>query len=143
MMVDLRFGGSVWCNIDIALRHIEAVYQQETRVLGLSVIEWYVLRMLYEQDGQMASRLAEGVGRPATSFTPILDGIENKGLLERRSHPGDRRAVKIHLTAKGQALKAQVFASAEQIESKLRQRFSGKEWQDYESVVANLQTMTP
>ena len=142
-MADLYFSGSVWCNLDIALRHVDSIYEQETRALGLSVIEWYVMRILYEQDGQMASRLAEAIERPVTSFTPILDGIQRKGLIERRSDPADRRAVKIHLTKKGQALKERIAASAEQIESKLRQQCSGKEWQGYEAVIANLQTMTP
>ena len=142
-MVDLYFSGSVWCNLDIALRHVDSIYEQETRALGLSVIEWYVLRALYEQDGQMASRLAEAIERPVTSFTPILDGIQRKGLIERRSDPADRRAVKIHLTKKGQALKERIAASAEQIESKLRQQCSGKDWQGYERVLADLQTMTP
>ena len=57
-MVDLCFGGSVWCNIDIALRCVESIYKQEAEALGLSIIEWYVLRALYEQDGQMPSQLA-------------------------------------------------------------------------------------
>ena len=142
-MADLYFSGSVWCNLDIALRHVDSIYEQETRALGLSVIEWYVLRALYEQDGQMASRLAEAIGRPVTSFTPILDDIQRKGLIERRSDPADRRAVKIHLTKKGQALKERIAASAEQIESNLRQQFSGKDWQGYERVLADLQKMTP
>jgi len=143
IMPDLPFGGSVWCNIDIALRNLETIYKQETEALGLTVIEWYVLRMLYEEDGQMPSRLADGVGRPATSFTPILDKIQYKGLIERRQHTADRRAVKIHLTAKGQTLKEEVIASAERIEKKLRNQFSDKDWQKYESVVANLQAMAP
>ena len=142
-MADVYFGGSVWCNIDIAVRHLEVIYKQETEALGLTVIEWYVLQLLYEQDGQMASRLADGVGRPPTSFTPILDKIENKGLIERRQHPADRRSVKIHLTAKGLEMKEQIAVSIERIESKLRQSFSDKEWQKYEAVIAAFQNLSP
>ena len=109
-MADLYFGGSVRCNIDVALRRIDNLYKQETEALGLSVIEWYVLRALYEQDGQMATQLAKVVGRPATSFTPILDQIESKGLIERRKHTRDRRAVTIQLTTKGKALEKRVQA---------------------------------
>ena len=83
-MAGLVFDGSVWCNVDIALRQVNIIYRQELETLGLSVVEWYILRMLYEQDGQMASRLADGVGRPATSFTPILDKLQDKGFIERR-----------------------------------------------------------
>jgi DNA-binding MarR family transcriptional regulator len=142
-MTGLYFGGSVWCNVDIALRNVDVVYKQEIEPLGLTVIEWYVLRTLYAEDGQMASRLADAIGRPATSFTPILDGLESKGFIERKPHSADRRAVRIYLTAKGKALEEQVKASAERIESKIRQHLSDKDWQGYASVIADLQTMTP
>jgi MarR family transcriptional regulator, organic hydroperoxide resistance regulator len=142
-MPDLYFDGSVWCNIDVALRRLEPIYEQETEALGLSVIEWYVLRALYKQDGQMPSRLAEAVGRPATSFTPILDHIESEGLIERRKHTRDRRALKIHLTAQGRALEKRVKASATRIDNKLRREFFDKDWRGFEAVVAALQTMTP
>ncbi|MBI1279715.1 MAG: MarR family transcriptional regulator, partial [Anaerolineaceae bacterium] len=96
----LRFAGSIWCNLDIALRNLDQVYGQIIEPLGLTVIEWYILRSLYEQDGQHASELARAVGRAATSFTPILDKLQNKDMIERRPDASDRRAVRIYLTSK-------------------------------------------
>ncbi len=46
MMVGLNFGGSIWCNVAITLRHMNAFYKHETQSLGLAVIEWYILRTL-------------------------------------------------------------------------------------------------
>ncbi len=142
-MADLRFSGSVWCNLDVALRNVDEIYKRETLTLGLSVIEWYILRVLYEQDGQMASHLAIAVGRAATSFTPILDHLEQKGLTERRMHPSDRRGVIINLTAKGKALQSEIESIAERVEKKLSEQFGAKEWQSYQHVLANFQTMSP
>jgi len=142
-MADLRFGGSVWCNLDIALRNIDEIYKKEVQALNLTVIEWYILRELYDEDGQMASHLAKGVGRPATSFTPILDQLEHKGLIERRMHPSDRRSVLMYLTSKGKALREQVQTMAERIEAKLSKRISDKDWQGYQQVLANFQTSAP
>ena len=127
-MTNLRFEGSVWCNLDIALRRVEEIYKEEVQELDLTVIEWYILRELYEEDGQMASHLARGVGRPATSFTPLLDQLVDKGLMERRSHPTDRRGVLMYLTAKGKALRKQVETMAERIENKLCQQVTDKDW---------------
>src|SRR5215470_275648 len=121
-MSELRFGGSVWCNLDIALRKVDEIYKKEIRDLNLAVIEWYILRELYEQDGQMASHLAKGVGRPATSFTPILDQLEGKGLIERRMHPSDRRSVLMYLTSKGKALRQEVENVADRVEKKMSQQ---------------------
>jgi DNA-binding MarR family transcriptional regulator len=141
-MADLRFGGSVWCNLDIALRNIDEIYKNETKEINLAVIEWYILRVLYEQDGQMASHLAKAVGRAATSFTPILDQLEKKGLIERRMHPSDRRGVQIYLTSKANTLRPKVNAIAERVEKKISQRIPEKDWQSYQQVVANFQNLS-
>lgn len=142
-MTDLAFGGSVWCNLDIALRKVDEIYKEEVQELNLTVIEWYILRALYEEDGQMASHLAKGVGRPATSFTPLLDQLVDKGLMERRSHPTDRRGVLMYLTAKGKALRGQIETMAERIEKKLCEPITARDWQGFQQVVANFQTLTP
>ena len=142
-MDDLRFGGSVWCNLDIALRKVDEIYKNEIKDLNLAVIECYILRELYEQDGQMASRLAKGVGRPATSFTPLLDQLEGKGLIERRMHPSDRRSVQIYLTKQGKALREQIQTIAESVEKKLSEHIADKDWQSYQHVVANFQELNP
>ncbi len=140
-MVDLNFGGSIWCNVAITLRHIDALYKQETQSLGLAVIEWYILRTLYERDGLIVSQLARAVGRAPASFTPTIDILERKGLIQRGMHPSNRRNVRIYLTAEGKALENQVIASASRIENKIRQQLSDKEWQIYERVIGNFQVL--
>ena len=140
-MSDSRFGGLVWRNLDIALRKVDEIYKKEIKELNLAVIEWYILRELYEKDGQMASHLAKRVGRPATSFTPILDQLEGKGLIERRMHPSDRRGVQIYLTKQGKALRQRVQTIAENVDGKISQQIADKDWQSYQQVVANFQTL--
>lgn len=137
----LRFAGSIWCNLDIALRNLDQVYGQIIEPLGLTVIEWYILRSLYEQDGQHASELARAVGRAATSFTPILDKLQNKDMIERRPDASDRRAVRIYLTKKGNNQRDQVMASAEQVDTRIRKSVSSGDFKGFQSVLANLQSM--
>ena len=137
----LRFAGSIWCNLDIALRNLDQVYGQIIEPLGLTVIEWYILRSLYEQDGQHASELARAVGRAATSFTPILDKLQNKDMIERRPDASDRRAVRIYLTSKGNTNRDQVLASAEQVDARIRKSVSAGDFKGFQSVLANLQAM--
>lgn len=139
----LRFNGSVWCNLDIALRNLDQLFGRLIQPLGLTVIEWYILRALYEQDGQHASELARAVGRAATSFTPILDKLQQKDLVERRPDPTDRRAVRIYLTEKGQAQRAAVLNSAEQIDKHIRELFPDGEFQAFQHVLSRLQTIGP
>ncbi|MGQ9887971.1 MAG: MarR family winged helix-turn-helix transcriptional regulator [Aggregatilineales bacterium] len=139
---NLRFGGSVWCNLDIALRNLDQVFAQVVSPLGLTVIEWYILRALYDHDGQHASELARAVGRAATSFTPNLDKLQNKGLIERRADPSDRRAVRIYLTEAAQNMRCAVLESAAKLDERIASLFDPQEFSAFESVLATLQTLT-
>ncbi len=140
---NLRFNGSLWCNLDIALRNIDQIYSQSVEALGLTVIEWYILRALYEQDGQHASELARAVGRAATSFTPILDKLQHKDLIQRRPDPADRRAVRIYLTDKAQEYRDRVKETAEQIERTISDMIAKNDYTTFQLVLAQLQEMSP
>jgi DNA-binding MarR family transcriptional regulator len=136
----LRFEGSVWCNLDIALRNADQLFRRVVRSLRLTVIEWYILRALYEEDGQHASDLARAVGRAATSFTPNLDKLQEKGYIERRPDPGDRRAVRIYLTKKGEEAREQVNKAAKEIDAQIAGLFPQAEFETFLDVLSVLQT---
>lgn len=138
----LRFNGSLWCNLDIALRNLDQIYGQVVEPLGLTVIEWYILRALYSQDGQHASELARAVGRAATSFTPILDKLQHKDLIERRPDPSDRRAVRIFLTPKATKARQQVLATADQIDTRIQELVPGADFKAFQQVLTTLQSLS-
>ncbi len=137
----LRFDGSIWINLDIALRRLDQVVGRMIAPLQLTVIEWYILRALYERDGRHASDLARAVGRAATSFTPNLDKLQERELIERRPDPTDRRAVHIYLTASGSELRDKVLRMSERVDNLLRQRFEPEELETCLSVLAELQEL--
>lgn len=139
----LRFNGSVWCNLDIALRNMDQLFGRVVQPLGLTIIEWYILRALYERDGQHASELARAVGRAATSFTPNLDKLQDKGFVERKPDQADRRAVRIFLTEKALTMKADVVKSARELDQRVRELFDENEFDMFHQVVAQLQTLEP
>ncbi len=139
----LRFNGSVWCNLDIALRNMDQLFGRIAQPLGLTIIEWYILRALYERDGQHASELARAVGRAATSFTPNLDKLQQKGFVERRPDPADRRAVRIFLTKKALEMKTDLVKSSKDLDQRIRQLFDDDDFEVFHKVVAQLQTLEP
>jgi DNA-binding MarR family transcriptional regulator len=137
----LRFNGSVWCSLDIALRNIDQIFRNKVHQLGLTVIEWYVLRALYEADGQHASQLASEVGRAATSFTPNLDKLQDKGYVCRRPDPNDRRAVYIYLTDKALKEQQTILQLADDLDKQLESQFSLDELACFQHAIAVLQTV--
>lgn len=139
--LSLRFNGSIWCNLDIALRNVDQVFRQKIRPEELTVIEWYILRALYDRDGQHASELAQAVGRAATSFTPNLDKLQDKGYIERRPDRTDRRAVRIYLTEKALQNRDQVLDSAEALDSYLSTTLGSDELNTFNRVMSQLQDL--
>jgi DNA-binding MarR family transcriptional regulator len=57
-----------------------------------------------DADGALRmSELAESWGFDASYVTALVDGLQERGLAERRPHPTDRRVKTIVLTAEGRA----------------------------------------
>lgn len=140
LMPMLRFDGSLWCNMDIALRNLDQVISREVRSYGLSVIELYILRALYERDGQNASELAHEVGRAATSFTPNLDKLQAKGYIARHSDERDRRAVRIHLTAYAEDRREALTELMRRIDQRLCALVPTEDYEAFLRVLAALQS---
>ncbi len=141
MTSTLRFDGSVWCNLDIALRNVDQLFTRVIQPLGLSVIEWYILRALYDQDGQHASELARSVGRAATSFTPNLDKLQSKGMIERRPDPSDRRAVRIFLTDKAEERRSDILEAAQTLDGRIAELFKPESFEAFQTVLSTLQSV--
>jgi MarR family transcriptional regulator, organic hydroperoxide resistance regulator len=139
----LRFDGSVWCNLDIALRNLDQLFGRAVQPLGLTIIEWYILRALYERDGQHASELARAVGRAATSFTPNLDKLQEKGLIERRPDPSDRRAVHIYLTGQAQKSRDEIMETAQDIDKQIEKMFDERDFATFLRILSQLQNVDP
>ena len=60
-----------------------------------------VLLPLFEEDGLRMGEVASRARLSKQTMTTMVRLAERDGLVERRSDPGDRRATRVHLTAKG------------------------------------------
>ena len=129
----------LWLDLDTTLRVLDQVYGQALESLEVNIVELYVLRALYEQDGQRPSDLARAIGRAQTAFTPILDKIEAKGFIERRANAHDRRSVQIHLTEAGKALQSVVSRSAIQMDTQVRSAIPDETWAVFSALLLALQ----
>lgn len=122
---------------------MDQLFGRVAQPLGLTIIEWYILRALFERDGQHASELARAVGRAATSFTPNLDKLQMKNLIERRPDTTDRRAVHIYLTEGAERYREPIMLSARQIDGQLDGLVDAESWETFQRVLAALQTVEP
>lgn len=80
--------------------------------LGLGVKEFGALSVLVEEGPLSQQRLGERQGVDRTTMVAVVDGLERKGLVERRRNPHDRRAYSLHATAKGRRVLKQAGEAA-------------------------------
>ncbi len=69
--------------------------------LDLSKEQWSVLKRLHVNDGQPQNDLAFITHRDKTSMTRLVNTMESKNLVERKSDENDRRVNRIFLTDHG------------------------------------------
>ena len=67
----------------------------------LTVDQWTVLRILHEQTDLTNKELAERCGKDQPTLTRIVDLLIKKDLVDRISHPSDRRCLSLQLTSGG------------------------------------------
>lgn len=77
---------------------------------GLTDATWAPLVHLHESgDGISQKTLAALAGLDASSLVRLIDILADRGMVERRTDPADRRARLIYLTAAGRAAVADIL----------------------------------
>ncbi|HTJ24690.1 MAG TPA: MarR family transcriptional regulator [Candidatus Limnocylindria bacterium] len=79
---------------------------------GVSVGAFNVLVALWQHDGLTQIELGQRVDVDKATLTPIFDGLQRAGLIERRRNPDDRRRNNVFLTARGRAVRAPLLRIA-------------------------------
>src|SRR6266536_607422 len=76
--------------------------------LGLTPGHMKLLTHLEEGDGRAMGSLAQSFQCDASTMTWLVDRLEERGLVERRMFPSDRRVKAVALTPRGVQIKAQL-----------------------------------
>ena len=71
---------------------------------GIEPRHFGLLRLVHEVEGLSQNVVADRLQIPQSTLVSLIDHMEERGLVERRPDPHDRRARTLHLTEKGTAL---------------------------------------
>jgi len=77
---------------------------------GLTPAQCHVLRLLEPDAPLPMRRIADALGCDASNITGIVDRLETRGLVERRTAGRDRRVKELALTPAGVAARAHMLA---------------------------------
>lgn len=81
--------------------HAAAKFSRQISGLSLTPAQAGLLRLVAWTPGQSQQALAGQLGTPPGRLVPLVDGLEERGLIERRRNPDDRRHYALFLTEEG------------------------------------------
>ena len=97
-----------------ALNELVRVYQFRDRdricCYDVSVTQCYALEAVVTEEPLTLNELAARLYLDKSTASRIVDGLEKKGLVERRQSPEDRRALQLVATDEGRRLHARIEA---------------------------------
>ena len=99
---------SIGRQIYICAQAMRSYADQKLKKHDLTIEQLHILKQLAVSEVQTQNQLCEGVSKSPANITRILDRLEKKGRVNRRTNPEDRRSVLVSLTEEGEYLLAEV-----------------------------------
>ncbi|HWJ38454.1 MAG TPA: MarR family transcriptional regulator [Sphingomicrobium sp.] len=97
--------------------------------LGVTRAQWKVLFRLTRHSGLRQIELADMLDIEPITLSRIVDRLEEAGLVERVADPADRRAWRLHITARAQPLVEKLRRVADEM---IAEAFAGIDAKDIE-----------
>lgn len=99
--------------------HAAGAFARRVEQLGINPAQAGVLRLVAQHPGRSQQALAEQLGVAPSKVVALIDGLQQRGLIERTRSSTDRRQYALHLTDSGRQLLANVGAHAAEHETEL------------------------
>ncbi|MGH3767055.1 MAG: MarR family winged helix-turn-helix transcriptional regulator [Pseudonocardiaceae bacterium] len=93
--------------------HAARCFAQRAAELDLTPPQVGLLRAVSAGPGRSQQELAQHLGTPPTRLVSLVDGLEQRGVLQRRRNTTDRRLYAVYLTDAGDTLLAEIGRMAD------------------------------
>jgi DNA-binding MarR family transcriptional regulator len=95
---------------------IIAVFLERLAVYELKPVDFSVMSVIHHNPGVTSRQLCATLAILPPNLVGLIQSLESRGLIERRPHPTDGRAVGLHPTAQGVSLMQQAEVTASELE---------------------------
>jgi len=118
---------SIGFNMGVTYRKLSSLFQQRLKEYDITPEQWSVLYVVEQGEGLMQKTIAERTCKDRPTTTRILDHLEGKGLIYKRTGENDRRSFVVAATDKGRELVHVTFPIEQETQSLVRQCMSDEE----------------
>jgi DNA-binding MarR family transcriptional regulator len=112
---------------------------------GITMTQYFLLRQIWEMDGQLQRDLARQLDVPEPALATLLHALETAGLVVRKRSTADRRRTHIHVTAAGKRLREPLLEDGKAVLDEMLENCSQRSIDDLrrtlKKIKANLAAM--
>jgi DNA-binding MarR family transcriptional regulator len=126
--------------------HATMRFAERAAELDLTPPQIGLLRLIAASPGQSQQAVARHLGLPPSRLVGLVDALADRGLVERRRNPEDRRLHALHTTEASEALLARVAAVGREHDDALCHSLDADERAQLRSLLARIaddQGLTP
>lgn len=98
-----------------AAQQITRRAREKLAVHGVTPIQYAILKVLGQQDGQSGAELRTRLVIDSATMTGVIDRLEASRLLERRADADDRRIQRLFVTEQGRLLQEPMDVAMDQL----------------------------
>lgn len=120
------------------MRKVQRYYESNLAPFEITPVQFYVLSVLWGNDGMKFKALARSLDIDGSTLTGILDRMERSGFVARRDDPEDRRSLLVFLTEKARKRGAEMIELAEKLDEEIKEQFSPADFMVFLQVLDEL-----
>jgi len=95
-------------------QHATRFWANKINGFNITATQGMLINFLFVSDEITSSELGKRTMLDSATLTGILDRLEISGIVERKQHPDDRRAILVVLTEKGKEIAGELYKAAEE-----------------------------
>lgn len=116
--------GLVGYNARRAALSVIEVFLERMAVYGLRPVDFSVLSLITHNAGITSRQLCSALAILPPNLVGMINALEKRGLVARKPHPRDGRAMGLHLTAAGEKLMRDAEGTAAALEEEVASRLT-------------------
>ncbi|MDQ6423442.1 MarR family transcriptional regulator [Paenibacillus sp. LHD-117] len=112
----------------LTYRKLAALFQLRLSEYDITPEQWSALNQIDRAQGLIQKEIAERTGKDKPTTTRILDLLEKKGLIYRKTGKNDRRSLLVYSTEQGRALIRDTAEIENSVTAEVKRCMSGEEY---------------
>ena len=106
---------------------VSTLFAERMAAYGLKQVDFSVLSLLAHNPGATSRQLCATLDILPPNLVSLISAMDGRGLIERRPHPYDGRAIGLHLTAAGESLVHEAERTVAELEMEASAKLTTRE----------------